>query len=51
MSQKQLKKLIIAIVAMVVVVGGIVAALFLVDTDSLASGGDIETIKANGGYE
>ena len=51
MSKKQLTKIIIAVFALVILVGGGIAALFLVDTESLAGGGDIEVIKANGGHE
>lgn len=52
MSSKQMKKLIIIIVAFVLVVGGVFAALFFVDFDALAGGGqDIEVVKAEGNYE
>ena len=51
MSKKQLTKIIIAVFALVILVGGGIAALFLVDTESLAGGGDIEVVKANGGHE
>lgn len=51
MSTKQLKKLIIIIVVFVLIVGGVFAALFFVDFDSLGGTTDIETVKAEGGYE
>ena len=52
MSSKQMKKLIIIIVAFVLVVGGVFAALFFVDFDALAGGSqDIEVVKAEGNYE
>ena len=52
MSSKQTKMLIGIIVGLVVVVGLVFGAIFFLDTDSLgSSGGDIETVKANGGYE
>ena len=51
MSSKQLKKLIITIVALVLVVGGVFVGLFFVDFDSMGGGKDIEVVKAEGNYE
>lgn len=50
MSKKQMKQLIFMIIGLVVVVGGVLAFLFVFDTESLG-GGDNETAKINGGYE
>ena len=50
LSGSQMKKLILIIVAMVLIVGGVFFMLFFFDGSSTDSG-DIEMIKANGGYE
>ena len=51
MSSKQMKKLIMIIVPLVLVVIGVFVALFFVDFDSIGGGKDIEVIKAEGNYE
>ena len=51
MSAKQMKKLIIGIVAMLVVMVAVVCLFLFVDFDSLGGGVDIEQVKAEGNYE